>query len=103
MPTCITCQEQSIAGEAFERPLRGKQSSVILNRAGIFEFSGQLGKIMDNAVKVGTRIIIAVRVQHTYPQADTTVSTWEGPGIATRCKFAAHDQVEFILGIVRGI
>jgi hypothetical protein len=39
-------------------------------------------------------------VEDAYTQADATIAAREDPGIAVRGVFAAHDQVEFILGIV---
>src|SRR2546423_13702679 len=40
-------------------------------------------------------------MQDTYAQAHPTIAARKNPGIAVGCKLTAHNQVEFIRGIVR--
>src|SRR5205807_477322 len=42
-------------------------------------------------------------MQDAYAQSHAAIATRKNPGIAVGCKLTAHNQVEFILGIVRCI
>src|SRR2546423_4082276 len=73
------------------------------NGAGIFELLSQLRNISYNAVQVNTCIIVAIGMNNAHAEANTPITVWEGPGISAWREPASHDQVEFILGIVRSI